>query len=470
MGTMKRSLGGNGTRCMAIGMLVVGFAVLGCTKQEPAKPTTTPQRTTGPGASAGDPKAAAVASKSEPSEEPKTPNGSTHTAKNGPRNIAKPASGKQPNAKLGAAQSAETPEVTLTEQMENVQEKPRDLGPPLVDDPNSLIRLSRDEPIWIDRQKKQVVLQGEVCRAGYPLEFFATYSNRAYESVVSVNVKPSTAHAALLAVGAKPGHPARFQPEFVPPTGTEVAIDVRWKDDKGKLQTVPAQYWIRNIKTGKQLDSNWVFAGSGFIRDEATGKEYYQADSGELICVLSLPNAMLDLPLRSYGAMEARSFEAFEEHLPAALTPVTIILKPILNPKDQKNAAKAAAAKADSDVPPEQREAIAKALEVAQAWLGVMDRGEYSQGWDAAADYLKKSTERREFVKSVTRIRKLVGPVKARDIDSKEFATSLPGAPAGQYVILVYKTEFADRPDAVETIIMALEKDKKWRVSGYNIQ
>ena len=33
----------------------------------------------------------------------------------------------------------------------------------------------------------QVVMQGEVCRAGYPLEFFATYSNRSYEAVVAVS-------------------------------------------------------------------------------------------------------------------------------------------------------------------------------------------------------------------------------------------------------------------------------------------
>ena len=222
-------------------------------------------------------------------------------------------------------------------------EKPRDLGQPLVDDPGKLVRLDPKQPVWIDKQNKQVVLLGEVCKAGYPLEFFATYSNRSYEAVMSVNVTPSIVHAGLLAVGAKPGHPAQFQPEFVPPTGTEVAIEVRWKDQQGKIQSAPAQHWIRNIKTKKDLDTNWVFAGSMFVTDEATGKKYYQADSGELICVLSLPTAMLDLPIRSYGAIEARLFEAFEEHLPPAGTPTTILLKPILTAKPAAPAGKAAA-------------------------------------------------------------------------------------------------------------------------------
>ncbi len=226
---------------------------------------------------------------------------------------------------------AAKPELPEDKFAEPTTEKPRDLGQPLVENPDKLVRLAPDQPVWIDRQNKHVVLLGEVCRAGYPLEFFATYANRSYEAVMSVNVTPSIVHAGLLAVGAVPGHPAQFQPKFVAPTGTEVAIEVRWKDREGKVQSAPAQDWIRNIKTKKALDSNWVFAGSMFVTDETTGKKYYQADSGELICVLSLPTAMLDLPIRSYGALESRLFEAFEEHLPPPGTPITLLLKPIFH-------------------------------------------------------------------------------------------------------------------------------------------
>ena len=246
-----------------------------------------------------------------------------------------------PEAKTEAKAQPETPETELTqetEETEEMNEKPRDLGQPLVDDPGKLVRLDPKEPVWVDRENKQVVLLGQVCKAGYPLEFFATYSNRSYEAVMAINVKPSIVHAGLLAVGAVPGHPAQFQPEFLMPTGTEVAIEVRWKDDKGKVQSAPAQHWIRNIETQKELDVNWVFAGSLFMIDDTTGKKYYQADSGELICVLSLPNAMLDLPIRSYGAIESRAFEAFAEHLPPTGTPTTVVLKPILTSKAEKPA------------------------------------------------------------------------------------------------------------------------------------
>lgn len=307
---------------------------------------------------------------------------------------------------------------------------------------------------------------GEVCKAGYPLEFFATYSNRSYEAALSVNVTPSIVHAGLLATGAEPGHPAKFEPEFVPPTGTEVAIEVRWKDASGKVKSAPAQEWIRNIKTKKPLESNWVFAGSFFVTDEATGKKYYQADSGELICVLNLPTAMLDLPIRSYGAIEARSFEAFEEHLPPAGTPVTILLKPILG--DKASAAAKAVVVPPVDTPHPEFEK--KAIETAELWLALVDKGEYSRSWETAAEFLKENIERKDFVHALNASRKSLGEVKSRQLESKRYVTTVPGGPDGKYVILQYKSSFANKKSATETITPMLDRDKKWRVSGYYIK
>ncbi len=53
---------------------------------------------------------------------------------------------------------------------------------------------------------------------------------------------------------------------------------------------------------------------------------------------------------------------------------------------------------------------------------------------------------------------------------SKQYATSLPGAPDGQYVVIQYKTAFENKKAGVETITPMLDKDKKWRVSGYFIK
>ena len=409
-----------------------------------------------------------------PSNEKKTE--STPTKQAGPPVPAKPTSEPQAEPKTEQRTkpagkpvvTTEPPEEKLTEEVEDIAAKPRDLGPPLVDHPANLKRLDPAQPVWVDRPDKQVVLQGEVCKAGYPLEFFATYSNRSYEAVVAVNVKPSIVHTGLLAVGATAGHPARFQPKFEPPEGSEVAIDLRWKDARGKVQSARAQDWIRDIKTKKALDKNWVFGGSEFVTDEKTKKQFYQADSGELICVLSLPNAMLDLPTEGYGAIEARSFEAFEEHLPPPGTPVTLLLRPILTSKSSM--AKPAEKKPDAATEAKRTAAENMAVEAAEPWLALVDQGEYSQSWAAAADTLKNAVDRREFIKSLGSVRKPLGKVVSRQLESKLYTTSLPDAPAGQYVVLQYKTSFEHRNSATETVTPMLDKDKKWRVSGYYIR
>jgi hypothetical protein len=364
----------------------------------------------------------------------------------------------------------ESAEEQVTEVIEQAAKKPRDLGPPLVDNPENLKRLHPEQPVWIDMKNRQVVLQGEVCSAGYPLEFFATYPNRSYESVLSVNVQPSVVHAGLLAVGAKPGHPVRFQPEFTPPKGTEVAIEVRWKDAQGKVQSSPAQKWIRNIKTKKALDTNWVFAGSMFVMDQE-GTRSYAADSGELICVLNLQSAMLDLPVRSDSAMESRVFEAFTERLPPQNTPTTVIFKPVLalQPPPQLPPAAPPATKTAA-APPSPQQAEKQAAAVVSAWLALVDAGQYSQAWEKAAGPLKAAKTRKEFIKALGTARKPLGAATARQLESQQFATTSPGAPSGQYFDLQYKTSFAKRKAAVETITAMLDKDKKWRVSAYHVK
>jgi hypothetical protein len=49
--------------------------------------------------------------------------------------------------------------------------------------------------------------------------------------------------------------------------------------------------------------------------------------------VLNNPMAMLDLPVVSAGAIEARSFKADKDSLPEPGTPVTIVLIPKVQPK-----------------------------------------------------------------------------------------------------------------------------------------
>lgn len=208
------------------------------------------------------------------------------------------------------------------------------LGPPLVEDPRNLVRLHPVYPVWIDKVRKEVVILGEVCQQNVPLELFACVNRiKDHESVVTVFTDAHVVHAALMALGAKPGSPVRFDPRYVPATGPRIEVTVVWKDKDGAQRRVRAQDWVRDIKTQKAMDHEWIFAGSSFFRDEHTGREYYQANGGDFICVSNFPSAMLDLPVQSTDSNEAWLFECFAERIPPRGTPITLILKPKLQDK-----------------------------------------------------------------------------------------------------------------------------------------
>jgi len=196
-------------------------------------------------------------------------------------------------------------------------------------DTSKLVKLSKTHDIWLDAPNKSLIVDGQVClREGFLEMFACPKGTKEHESVVSVNCDAMTVHAGLLALGAHIGGPVKFDPTFVPASGTQVDIFVTWTDAEGKPKKVRAQEWVRNSKTKKEMTYNWVFAGSGFFTDEDSGKRYYNADAGDLVCVSNFPTATLDLPIESSQANADLQFEAFTDHIPAKGTKVRLIFQP----------------------------------------------------------------------------------------------------------------------------------------------
>jgi len=216
-------------------------------------------------------------------------------------------------------------------------EEPAGAPPPKLPAPEGTARLSPNFDVWLDAKRGVVLVDGQVSLRRGMLEMFACIRNtKEHEAVVSANTQAFLVHAALLRLGAEPGHPAQFVPEFKPPAGTEIDISVEWLDPQGKLQTARAQDWVRDMKTGKAMTYPWVFAGSRFWTDEETGKQYYQAEGGDFICVSNFGTAALDIPVESSQSNDALEFEAFTERIPPLGTPVRLVLKPILKKADEQ--------------------------------------------------------------------------------------------------------------------------------------
>jgi len=106
--------------------------------------------------------------------------------------------------------------------------------------------LNRQQTVLVDLKGKRVLLKTKVVQREALLEFFCClHRTLEHESILAVDADAKTINAALLAVGAKPGKPVSFDPEFQPPQGQKIDIFVQWRDEKKQPQRVKAQEWVR---------------------------------------------------------------------------------------------------------------------------------------------------------------------------------------------------------------------------------
>jgi hypothetical protein len=221
------------------------------------------------------------------------------------------------------------------QETEKPAEKPAEQ--PAAKTPEGLHRLSKKHDVWLDTKRKAVVVDGKICLREGQLEMFACpKGTKEHESIIALNCLPEEVHAGLLALGAKPGTPVKFDPEYKPATGEIVDIFVLWKDADGTSKEVRAQEMIKQAKTGKAMAYDWIFAGSGFYKDEQTGRLHYQANGGDFICVSNFPSATLDLPVASTDANGGLLFHAFTENIPPKGTDVRVVLVPRLKKAEAK--------------------------------------------------------------------------------------------------------------------------------------
>lgn len=135
------------------------------------------------------------------------------------------------------------------------------------------------------------------------------------------------------------------------------------------------------------------------------------------------------------------------------------------NPKSESVANQAKTETADSNSAAESA-AVASAKE----FLALVDSEKYGESWDEAAQLFKNAVSKDKWVQTMDRMRKPLGKNLSRELASQKTLKSLPGAPDGEYVVIQFKSSFENKKSAMETITPTMDKDGKWRVSGYYLQ
>jgi hypothetical protein len=184
---------------------------------------------------------------------------------------------------------------------------------------------------------RRVIVKSLVVLREGPLEGLLTRTMaKEHEYILATDSDARHIHLALTLAGAKPGLPVVVVPNYVPPRGDRIKVSLRYKKD-GKVVTVPARDWVRDHKTKKALDRDWVFAGSRFVPPAVAGNPpFYAANVGDLICLCNMESALLDLPIKSPKPFAERFYEPHADRIPPKDTPVDVILEVVPEKKGKK--------------------------------------------------------------------------------------------------------------------------------------
>ncbi|MET3710532.1 DNA-binding CsgD family transcriptional regulator [Sphingomonas trueperi] len=108
-------------------------------------------------------------------------------------------------------------------------------------------------------------------------------------------------------------------------------------------------------------------------------------------------------------------------------------------------------------------------LGAAEAWVALVDQGKWHDSWQTAAAMFRAQVSDARWAEMVTPVRQPLGAVVTRKFESVIKTKTLPGAPDGDYEVLKFQTNFQQRADSVETIMLVRESGG-WRVAGYFIR
>jgi hypothetical protein len=194
--------------------------------------------------------------------------------------------------------------------------------------------------IVVDKEKRTITIDAKIAPRKiddprytkiYPIEVIACWGfpqgQKAHETVVTVDVKPSDVHKAIVDLGVKPGKPVLGENEG---QGPEVKIFLEIPAAEGESKKVPIEKTLIDPKTGKSLPPlKWRFTGSVMTKpDPNKTEEVYGADlSGTLITIFPVTNETLFQTNLTMKDEPTTKLETDKKLLPKEGTAVKLILQ-----------------------------------------------------------------------------------------------------------------------------------------------
>lgn len=101
----------------------------------------------------------------------------------------------------------------------------------------------------------------------------------------------------------------------------------------------------------------------------------------------------------------------------------------------------------------------------ARRWLDLVDRQRWTESWDETAQSFKALNSTDRWTQVSKQVRVPLGALVSRSLISDEW---VPAPPYG-YQLVKFRTRYANRTEAIETVSLSWENDA-WRVAGIMIE
>lgn len=105
------------------------------------------------------------------------------------------------------------------------------------------------------------------------------------------------------------------------------------------------------------------------------------------------------------------------------------------------------------------------AVAAARDWLALVDKGDWNASWEATGQSFKALNTAETWSRVAAQVQEPLGAVKSRVLVSEE---TVPAPPYG-YQMVRFRTDYANRAGAIETLSLTREGGS-WRVVGVTVE
>jgi len=112
---------------------------------------------------------------------------------------------------------------------------------------------------------------------------------------------------------------------------------------------------------------------------------------------------------------------------------------------------------------------VEQAEPIGTEFLTLVDSGKYAESWQSSASLMQEKIAKNDWVEKLSKARNLSGGLIQRVQKSASYSTEAQDSPEGEYIMLIYESDFQRAEDVSEYVTVMLEGDT-WKVAGYFMQ